>query len=142
MSFGARRGMSRMLDSAGRETPPIAPERRAQTVRRIIGFFRPYRLAVAAVLATIVVTSLLGLVNPYLLKLLIDVAIPQRDFALLTAYVALMIVIPIVSGLIGVGQSYMNNIVGQRVMHAGPAQCAVHASPAHAVALLHGDAHR
>jgi ATP-binding cassette, subfamily B, bacterial len=116
MSFGARRGMSRMLDSAGRETPPIAPERRAQTVRRIIAFFRPYRLAVAAVLATIVVTSLLGLVNPYLLKLLIDVAIPQRDFALLTAYVALMIVIPIVSGLIGVGQSYMNNIVGQRVM--------------------------
>jgi ATP-binding cassette subfamily B protein len=116
MSFGARRGMSRMLDSAGRETPPIAPERRAQTVRRIIGFFRPYRLAVAAVLATIVVTSLLGLVNPYLLKLLIDVAIPQRDFALLTAYVALMIVIPIVSGLIGVGQSYMNNVVGQRVM--------------------------
>src|SRR4051794_4222866 len=116
MSFGARRGMSRMLDSAGRETPPIAPERRAQTVRRILGFFRPYRLSVAAVLATIVVTSLLGLVNPYLLKLLIDVAIPQRDFALLTAYVALMIVIPIVSGLIGVGQSYMNNIVGQRVM--------------------------
>src|SRR4051794_31589671 len=116
MSFGARRGMSRMLDSAGRETPPIAPERRAQTVRRILGFFGPYRLSVAAVLATIVVTSLLGLVNPYLLKLLIDVAIPQRDFALLTAYVVLMIIIPIVSGLIGVGQSYLNNIVGQRVM--------------------------
>src|SRR3954452_9485157 len=118
MSFGggARRGMSRMLDTSGRETAPLPPERRAQTVRRIMGFFRPYRLAVAAVLATIVVTSLLGLVNPYLLKLLIDVAIPQRDFGLLVFYVALMIVIPIISGLIGVGQSYMNNIVGQRVM--------------------------
>src|SRR3954451_14748385 len=116
MSFGARRGMSRMLDNAGREQPPVPPERRAQTVRRIFGFFRPYRLAVGAVLATIVVTSLLGLVNPYLLKLLIDVAIPQRDFALLTTYVALMIVVPIVAGLIGVGQSYMNNVVGQRVM--------------------------
>ena len=41
--------------------------------------------AVAVVLVTIVVTSLLGLVNPYLLKLLIDVAIPQQDFALLDA---------------------------------------------------------
>jgi ATP-binding cassette subfamily B protein len=108
--------MSRMLDSAGRDAPPMPVERRNRTVRRIIGFFRPYRLAVAAVLATIVVTSLLGLVNPYLLKLLIDVAIPQRDFALLTVYVALMIIVPIVSGLIGVGQSYMNNVIGQRVM--------------------------
>src|SRR4051794_18150550 len=116
MSFGARRGMSRMLDNAGREMAPLPPERRAQTVRRIFGFFKPYRLAVAVVLATIVVTSLLGLVNPYLLKLLIDVAIPQRDFALLTTYVALMILVPIVSGLIGVGQSYMNNVVGQHVM--------------------------
>jgi ATP-binding cassette subfamily B protein len=108
--------MSRMLDSAGRDMPPLPPERRGQTVRRILGFFRPYRLAVGAVLATIVVTSLLGLVNPYLLKLLIDVAIPERDFALLNLFVALMIVVPIVSGLIGVGQSYMNNVVGQRVM--------------------------
>src|SRR4051795_9364743 len=117
MSFGgARRGMSRMLDSAGRDAPPMPAEQRNRTVRRILGFFRPYRLAVSAVLATIVVTSLLGLVNPYLLKLLIDVAIPQRDFALLTTYVALMIVVPIVAGLIGVGQSYMNNVVGQRVM--------------------------
>src|SRR5436305_9954130 len=104
---GGGRALRRMLDSAGHEVPPVPPERRAQTVRRIMGFFRPYRLAVAAVLATIVVTSLLGLVNPYLLKLLIDVAIPQRDFGLLVFYVALMIVIPIISGLIGVGQSYM-----------------------------------
>ena len=53
----------------------VPPERRSHTVRRIVGFFRPYRAAVSAVLVAIVVTSLLGLVNPYLLKLLIDVAI-------------------------------------------------------------------
>ncbi|MEP7159066.1 MAG: ABC transporter ATP-binding protein, partial [Chloroflexota bacterium] len=76
----------------------------------------PYRLAVSAVLATIVVTSLLGLVNPYLLKLLIDEALPQRDLGLLNLFVGLMIVVPIVAGLIGVGQSYLNNIIGQRVM--------------------------
>ena len=65
---------------------------------------------------TIVVTSLLGLINPYLLKLLIDEALPQRDFGLLNLFVGLMIVVPIVSGLIGVGQSYLNNVIGQRVM--------------------------
>jgi ATP-binding cassette, subfamily B, bacterial len=108
--------MSRMLDSAGRESPPVPPERRAQTVRRIFSFFRPYRLAVSAVLVTIVITSLLGLVNPLLLKQLIDVAIPEKNFQLLTLFVLLMILVPIISGLIGVGQSYLNNVVGQRVM--------------------------
>ena len=105
-----------MLDSAGRDVAPVPPERRNQTVRRILSFFRPYRWAVYAVLATIVVTSLLGLVNPFLLKQIIDVAIPSQDLRLLTAFVALMIIVPIISGLIGVGQSYLNNIVGQRVM--------------------------
>ena len=112
----AAAGWRRMLPSGTQDIAPVPPERRAQTVRRIFSFFRPYRLAVLAVLATIVVTSLLGLVNPFLLKQLIDVAIPQQNFALLTLYVALMIFVPIVSGLIGVGQSYLNNVVGQRVM--------------------------
>ncbi|MDL2335558.1 MAG: ABC transporter ATP-binding protein, partial [Chloroflexota bacterium] len=94
----------------------VPKERRGQTIRRIAGFFRPYRIAVAAVLTTIVLTSLLGLINPYLLKLLIDEALPQRDFGLLNLFVGLMIAVPIISGLIGVGQSYLNNIIGQRVM--------------------------
>ncbi|CAN5531180.1 ABC transporter ATP-binding protein [soil metagenome] len=95
---------------------PVPRERRGATIRRIAAFFRPYRLSVSFVLLTIVITSLLGLINPYLLKLLIDEALPQRDLGLLNLYVGLMIVVPIVSGLIGVGQSYLNNVIGQRVM--------------------------
>jgi ATP-binding cassette, subfamily B, bacterial len=98
------------------ESEKVPPERRRHTVRRIAGFFRPYRRRITVVLLTIVVTSLLGLINPYLLKLLIDVALPQRDFGLLNLFVGLMILVPIVSGLIGVGQTYLNNVVGQRVM--------------------------
>jgi ATP-binding cassette, subfamily B, bacterial len=95
---------------------PVPPERRGATVRRIAGFFRPYRGRVVVVLLTIVITSLLGLINPYLLKLLIDEAIPKRDLNLLLLFVGLMVFIPIVSGLIGVGQTYLNNVIGQRVM--------------------------
>src|SRR5829696_2942647 len=94
----------------------VPRERRAATVRRIAAFFRPYRLSVIAVLVTIIVTSLLGLINPYLLKLLIDDALPSRDLGRLNLYVGLMIVVPIVAGLIGVGQSYLNNVIGQNVM--------------------------
>ena len=32
-----------MLDSAGRDVAPVPKERRGQTVRRILSFFRPYR---------------------------------------------------------------------------------------------------
>src|ERR671919_2619613 len=108
--------MGRFMHDGAADLPPVPRERRGRTIRRIAAFFRPYRLGVTAVLLTIVVTSLLGLINPYLLKLLIDEALPQRDFGLLNLYVGLMIAVPIVSGLIGVGQSYLNNVIGQRVM--------------------------
>ncbi|MER3418917.1 MAG: ABC transporter, partial [Chloroflexota bacterium] len=71
---------------------------------------------IAVSVLAILVTSGLGLVNPFLLKLLIDDAIPSLDFGKLNLYVGLMIAVPIVSGLIGVGQSYLNNVIGQSVM--------------------------
>jgi ATP-binding cassette subfamily B protein len=95
---------------------PVPRERRGQTLRRIVAFFAPYRAQVVVVLVAILATSLVGLVNPILLKLLIDEALPRLDFGLLNLYVGLMIVLPIVSGLIGVGQSYLNNVIGQNVM--------------------------
>jgi ATP-binding cassette, subfamily B, bacterial len=120
MSFGMRGtgggGRAGRLFGPDMDQGSVPRERRGATVRRIAAFFRPYRLPVVFVLATIVITSLLGLINPYLLKLLIDEALPQRDLGLLNLYVGLMIVVPIVSGLIGVGQSYLNNVIGQRVM--------------------------
>jgi ATP-binding cassette subfamily B protein len=96
--------------------PPVPRERRGKTLRRIVAFFQPYKGQVAVVLVAILFTSLIGLVNPILLKLLIDIAIPERDWGLLNLFVGLMIVLPIVSGLVGVGQSYLNNIIGQSVM--------------------------
>jgi ATP-binding cassette subfamily B protein len=94
----------------------VPKERRGRTIRRIVAFFKPYKGRVSIVLVAILLTSFIGLINPILLKLLIDVAIPQRDFGLLNLFVGLMVVLPIVSGLIGVGQSYLNNVIGQSVM--------------------------
>jgi len=108
--------MGRVMRGASADPPRVSPERRASTFRKIAAFFVPYRKQILLVLLTIVVTSLLGLINPYLLKLLIDEALPQRDLGLLNLFVGLMIVVPIVSGLIGVGQTYLNNVIGQRVM--------------------------
>ncbi|MGZ3588721.1 MAG: ABC transporter ATP-binding protein [Candidatus Limnocylindrales bacterium] len=111
---GGRRGGPFRIPAEPMGTVP--PERRGATVRRIARFFRPYGWQVAVVLFAIFVTSLLGLINPYLLKQLIDVALPDKNWLLLNLFVALMIIVPIVSGLIGVGQTYLSNAVGQHVM--------------------------
>jgi ATP-binding cassette subfamily B protein len=96
--------------------PSLPPARRRGTARKIVRFFRPYKLQVVVVLAAILLTSFLGVINPILLKLLIDDAIGNLDFGLLNLFVAMMIIIPIVSSLIGVGQTYLNNKIGQSVM--------------------------
>src|SRR6185503_20340404 len=114
MTFPGRGPGARYMGQT--DAAPIPKERRGRTIRRIVAFFGPYRGQVAVVLGAILFTSLIGLINPILLKLLIDIAIPQRDFGLLNLFVGLMIALPIVSGLIGVGQSYLNNVIGQSVM--------------------------
>src|SRR5690349_19786400 len=119
---GGMRQLARGSTGGGRLTPrssdfePVPPERRARTIRRIVAFFGPYRPQVFVVLVAIVTTSLLGIINPYLLKLLIDDVIVGGQYDKLNLYVGLMIIVPIVSGLIGVGQSYLNNLIGQSVM--------------------------
>ena len=106
----------RMFRGRSGDQPNVPKERRGATVRKITAFFRPYRFQVGVVIVAILATSMLGLINPILLKLLIDDALPSRDFGRLNLYVGLMIALPIITGLVGVGQSYLNNVIGQRVM--------------------------
>ena len=87
-----------------------------QTLRRILGFFQPYRLRLAVIAVLIVVTVSVGVVNPILLKLIIDNLTGPQDLGLLYLQAGLMIVLPIVTSAIGVWQSYLSNVVGQRVM--------------------------
>ncbi|HEX2221508.1 MAG TPA: ABC transporter ATP-binding protein [Candidatus Limnocylindria bacterium] len=86
------------------------------TLARIAGFFRPYRGRLGLIAITILVTVSLGVVNPILLKLIIDNLLGPRDLGLLWLQASLMIVLPIFTSLIGVWQSYLSNVVGQRVM--------------------------
>jgi ATP-binding cassette, subfamily B, bacterial len=101
---------------------PINPA----TVRRVVGTFRPYRRKVSLVGLMIVITAGLGVVNPLLIVQVFDKALfaPNNDCAgqpcpnlsLLYVYVALMIAIPLVTSVIGVGQTYLANDVGLHVM--------------------------
>jgi ATP-binding cassette subfamily B protein len=86
------------------------------TFRRIVGFFQPYRLRLAWIAGLIVVTVTIGVINPILLKLIIDNLTGPKDLGLLYLQAGLMIVLPVITSLLGVWQSYLSNVVGQRVM--------------------------
>ena len=88
----------------------------ARTVRRVAQAFAPYKLQVVFVLLAILLTTVLGLINPLLIARIFDDGIGKRNLRLLIFYVILMIITPVITGLIGVWQSYLNNVIGQNVM--------------------------
>ena len=94
-------------------------EPRVRLVKRVVRSFRPYRGRTALILVSILVTSGLGIVNPLLIQVVFDDALFVQggpDLGLLYTLVAIMVAIPIVTGLLGVGQTYLTNFVGNRVM--------------------------
>ena len=102
--------------------PPDTPERPARpgTFRRIAATFRPYRRKVAFVSILIVVIAGLGLINPLMIKFAYEALLregPQAErLSDLYTIVIIMLITPIVTGLLGLWQTWQNNIVGQNVM--------------------------
>jgi ATP-binding cassette subfamily B protein len=96
------------------------PSVRPGTVRRIAPLFRPYRLSLSGLLALILLSAALGTVSPFLLRDLLDNVLPQgtnMDRSELFLLVGGMVAIPILTGAIGVLQTYESNRIGQAVMH-------------------------
>jgi ATP-binding cassette subfamily B protein len=101
----------------------IDPRDRAQLAEtpvplgRVLALFRPHRARVAVVVAIIVVTSVVALAQPFLVREVVDVALPQQDVRLLLLAVGGMVAVAAVTQLLGVAQTWLSTQVGQRVMH-------------------------
>ncbi len=87
------------------------------SLRRIAALFRPYRWSLLFVGLLVVASSLVSLVNPFLIRAVIDTALPQGRTGLLTVLAAAMIVVAIANSSFSVSQTYVSTRVGQRVMH-------------------------
>ena len=99
------------------KTQPPAKE---GLVRRIVRTFQPYSRKVTVVGLLIVLTAGLGVVNPVLIRVVFDSALfPSSgtpDLGLLWLLGGIMASITVVTGSLGVVQTYTTNQVGQRVM--------------------------
>lgn len=87
------------------------------SMRRITQLFGPHLPKVALVTVLIVATSLIGLISPFLVREVIDVAIPQQDVPLLLTVVGAMVGIAALTAVFGVIQTWLATQVGQSVMH-------------------------
>ena len=99
--------------------PAVPAEVNRNTARRVVPLFRPYRAQVAAVVVLIVVTSTIGIINPLLIQAVFNKALfvaGGPNLHLLVILVAIMAVVPIVNGAIGILQVYETTRVGQLIM--------------------------
>src|SRR3954449_9064682 len=104
---------------AGRPDPADRAQLERSPVRwsRVAALFRPHRWQLAVVVALIVASSAIALASPFLVRLVIDEALPRRDDALLVWAVAAMVAVAAVTSILGVVQTWLSTTVGQRVMH-------------------------
>lgn len=87
------------------------------SLARIARLFAPHRGTLTIVIALIVVSSVVGLAQPFLVRHVIDEALPQQDVRLLILLVLGMLGVAIATAAIGVVQTWLSTSVGQRVMH-------------------------
>ncbi|WP_327386922.1 MULTISPECIES: ABC transporter ATP-binding protein [unclassified Streptomyces] len=94
-----------------------APAEQPRELRRIVGLFRPYRGRLAVVGLLVGASSLVGVASPFMLREILDVAIPQGRTGLLSLLALGMILTAVVTSVFGVLQTLISTTVGQRVMH-------------------------
>lgn len=85
-------------------------------LHRVAAFARPYAFKIALALLAILIESLLGLVPPLLYRDLVDHALAQKDWTRLNVLAFGMIGIPLLSGIIGVGDRWLTSQVGEGVI--------------------------
>src|SRR3954453_6605673 len=81
---------------------PADPAVRRANLKRVARLFGPYRGRLSAVLGLIVFSAALGVTPAFLLKEILNTAIPEEDTRPLSLLAGGMIVIAVVSGVIGV----------------------------------------
>jgi len=86
-------------------------------LKRALAYGWPYRWRVAGLLVLILCLSGLNLVQPLILRRLIDVTIPSRDLSQLFVLSGALLLLPVVTGGLTVVQRRLNASIGEGVIY-------------------------
>lgn len=87
------------------------------SLRRIAALFAPHTRTIAVVVLLISAASVVNLAQPFLVRAVIDDALPNQDLRLLAILTASMVGVAALTSVIGVVQTWLATAMGQRVMH-------------------------
>lgn len=87
------------------------------TARRLWRMLAAHRRALAAALAFTVLGVVLGLIPPLLMRAIIDQAIAHKNMRQLVWLAGGLLLIPATGAIVSVGQSYLNAVVSQSLIH-------------------------
>jgi ATP-binding cassette subfamily B protein len=90
---------------------------REVSLRRIGRLFALYRWPLVVVVAIIVASSIVSMASPFLLRSVIDTALPRQDVRLLVWLVGGMLAVAAITSALGVVQTWISTKIGQQVMH-------------------------
>jgi ATP-binding cassette subfamily B protein len=104
---------------SGRKTVTAAEKAQAREVSlgRIGRLFTAHKWQLGIVTAIIVASSVISMASPFLLRSVIDDALPHQDVRLLVWLVIGMVAVAAVTSALGVVQTWISTTVGQHVMH-------------------------
>jgi ATP-binding cassette subfamily B protein len=113
------KGRPHTVSAAEKDAEKAAEKAQAKDVslRRIGRLFTPHRSQLTIVVAMIVASSIVSMASPFLLREVIDVALPEQNLRLLVWLVVGMVGVAAATSALGVVQTWISTTVGQRVMH-------------------------
>jgi ATP-binding cassette, subfamily B, bacterial len=88
-----------------------------KTLKRLWPALHDQRLALSGAVLLTVLGVLIGLVPPLLIRQAIDVALPHKNVSLLIWLASGLVLFPVGAAVASVGQSYLNTVVTQGMIH-------------------------
>src|ERR1700744_2720524 len=110
-------GFMRSTRGSGKKPPALMDPTRQRDRGRILALFKPYRMRLTIVLVMIIISAGVSMLNPFLLRDTLNEGLLGHNSKLLTELVLAMIAVSIFTNATSVWQTFLSNVVGQRVMH-------------------------
>ncbi|WP_224701151.1 ABC transporter ATP-binding protein [Devosia aquimaris] len=85
--------------------------------RRVLALFGPHLKALLIVLGLIVVAGIAGATAPFMMRSIIDQALPSKDATLLVWLCGGLVGVAVLAAVAGVLQAYVSSHIGQQIMH-------------------------
>ena len=108
---GWHRGLRRSFDDIQQK-----PHVTKTMLLRILRYFKPHWKLMVLVFLCVGATSVLGLLPPLFTGAIVDRALIERNFRLLTLYTLGYVGVSFLVSLIGVGESYLNTLISKKII--------------------------